>query len=69
MMARAALILANNLVQVKHCTAFPQDAKEFTDDIYMVSNIVGITGGLAISKSLDVAAGPGKANWIAASYP
>ncbi|RDW65979.1 hypothetical protein BP6252_09614 [Coleophoma cylindrospora] len=37
--------------------------------VQMLSNITSMSGGLAISKSLGIDTGPGKANWIAASYP
>ncbi|KAK9452800.1 major facilitator superfamily-domain-containing protein [Dipodascopsis uninucleata] len=37
--------------------------------VQMVSNMVGIAAGLEISSALGYAVGPGKANWIAASYP
>jgi hypothetical protein len=35
----------------------------------MISNIIGISAGFDISKELGVMTGPGKANWVAASYP
>ncbi|CZR58900.1 related to aminotriazole resistance protein [Phialocephala subalpina] len=35
--------------------------------VQMISNIVSIAGGLAISEALGLQAGPGKANWVAAS--
>jgi hypothetical protein len=34
-----------------------------------ISNIVGQSAGLGISKELGVTPGPGKANWVAAAYP
>lgn len=35
----------------------------------MISNIIGLAAGLEIGKQLGIETGPGKANWIAASYP
>ncbi|KAE9374123.1 major facilitator superfamily MFS-1 [Stipitochalara longipes BDJ] len=35
----------------------------------MISNIIGLSAGLEISKSLGVTTGLGQANWIAAAYP
>ncbi|ESU09770.1 hypothetical protein FGSG_03447 [Fusarium graminearum PH-1] len=37
--------------------------------IQFVSNAVTIAGGLALSKDLGRESGPGKANWMVASYP
>ncbi|KAH8812257.1 major facilitator superfamily domain-containing protein [Xylogone sp. PMI_703] len=37
--------------------------------VQMISNMVGLAAGLEISKLLGAETGPGKANWIAASYP
>ncbi|RFU26450.1 hypothetical protein B7463_g9879, partial [Scytalidium lignicola] len=37
--------------------------------IQMISNIIGLAAGLEISKLLGVETGPGRANWVAASYP
>ncbi|KAI9740311.1 MAG: hypothetical protein M1834_004889 [Cirrosporium novae-zelandiae] len=37
--------------------------------VQMVSNIIGMAAGLEISELLGVETGPGKANWVAASYP
>lgn len=34
-----------------------------------MSNCVTIAGGLALSKDLGRESGPGKANWMVASYP
>ena len=41
----------------------------FIHENQMISNIIGLAGGLAIGKDLGVVAGPGRANWVAASYP
>ncbi|KAH8811053.1 major facilitator superfamily [Xylogone sp. PMI_703] len=35
----------------------------------MISNMIGLAAGLEISKILGAPTGPGKANWVAASYP
>jgi hypothetical protein len=35
----------------------------------MISNILAIVGGLAITQSLGLETGPGRANWVAAYYP
>ncbi|GKU05807.1 efflux pump antibiotic resistance protein [Fusarium langsethiae] len=37
--------------------------------VQFVSNAVTIAGGLALSKDLGRESGPGKANWMVASYP
>lgn len=34
----------------------------------MISNALSIVGGLGITQSLGLETGPGKANWVAASY-
>ena len=66
-LAITTFIITANLVQVG--LTFPEVRRSPLTVSQMISNIVSIAGGLAIGNALGVTPGPGKANWIAASYP